>query len=111
MRGGAGSRRAPRYPSRSRPRRRARSRAASAQAPNLIPGVRHVVAVASGKGGVGKSTVAANLAIRLAQLGHRVGLLDADIYGPSLPMMLGIQEQAAACAATACCRSRSSASR
>jgi ATP-binding protein involved in chromosome partitioning len=64
-----------------------------AQVPNLIPGVRHVVAVASGKGGVGKSTVAANLAIRLAQLGHRVGLLDSDIYGPSLPMMLGIQEK------------------
>jgi ATP-binding protein involved in chromosome partitioning len=64
-----------------------------AQAPDLIPGVRHVVAVASGKGGVGKSTVAANLAIRLAQLGHRVGLLDSDIYGPSLPMMLGIQDK------------------
>jgi ATP-binding protein involved in chromosome partitioning len=64
-----------------------------AQAPSLIPGVRHVVAVASGKGGVGKSTVAANLAIRLAQLGHSVGLLDSDIYGPSLPMMLGIQDK------------------
>jgi ATP-binding protein involved in chromosome partitioning len=60
---------------------------------NLIPGVRHVVAVASGKGGVGKSTVAANLAIKLGQLGHRVGLLDSDIYGPSVPMMLGINEK------------------
>ncbi len=66
---------------------------AVAQDPNLIPEVRHVVAVASGKGGVGKSTVAANLAIRLGQLGHRVGLLDADIYGPSMPMMFGIQER------------------
>ena len=61
--------------------------------PGLIPGVEHVVAVASGKGGVGKSTVAANLAVRLAQLGSRVGLLDADIYGPSMPMMFGIDER------------------
>jgi len=55
-----------------------------------IPGVRHVIAVASGKGGVGKSTVAVNLAIALAKQGHRVGLLDADCYGPSIPIMLGI---------------------
>ncbi len=66
---------------------------AVAQDPSLIPEVRHVVAVASGKGGVGKSTVAANLAVRLGQLGHRVGLLDADIYGPSMPMMFGIGER------------------
>jgi ATP-binding protein involved in chromosome partitioning len=66
---------------------------AIAQNPDLIPEVRHVVAVASGKGGVGKSTVAANLAVRLGQLGHRVGLLDADLYGPSVPMMFGIQER------------------
>lgn len=55
----------------------------------LIPGVKTVIAVASGKGGVGKSTVAANLAISLAQSGARVGLLDADIYGPSMPLMMG----------------------
>lgn len=58
--------------------------------PSLLPGVRHVVAVASGKGGVGKSTVASNLAVRLAQMGHSVGLMDADIYGPSAPLMFGI---------------------
>src|SRR6059036_938843 len=57
-----------------------------------IPGVKHVVAVASGKGGVGKSTVATNLALALAMHGRRVGLLDADIYGPSLPIMMGIHE-------------------
>src|SRR5262245_46749113 len=66
---------------------------AISQDASLIPEVRHVVAVASGKGGVGKSTVAANLAIELAQLGHATGLLDSDIYGPSVPMMLGIQEK------------------
>lgn len=55
-----------------------------------VPGVLHVVLVMSGKGGVGKSTVAANLALALARMGLRVGLLDADIYGPSVPTMLGI---------------------
>ena len=56
----------------------------------LLPGVKNIVAVASGKGGVGKSTTAANLALALAAEGARVGLLDADIYGPSMPMMMGI---------------------
>ena len=60
------------------------------QKPGPLPGVRHVVAVASGKGGVGKSTVAANLAVALAARGQRVGLLDADVYGPSQPRMLGV---------------------
>ncbi|MFN8570161.1 MAG: Mrp/NBP35 family ATP-binding protein [Kouleothrix sp.] len=58
-----------------------------------IPGVSHVIAVAAGKGGVGKSTVAVNLAVALAQEGARVGLLDADIYGPSVPLMLGTKGQ------------------
>ncbi len=58
-----------------------------------IPGVRSVIAVASGKGGVGKSTVAANLALALARLGLRTGLLDADIYGPSVPRLLDIREK------------------
>ncbi len=58
-----------------------------------VPGVRSIIAVASGKGGVGKSTVAVNLALGLAALGHKIGLLDADIYGPSAPRLLNITEK------------------
>jgi ATP-binding protein involved in chromosome partitioning len=60
---------------------------------NILPGVRFSVAVASGKGGVGKSTVAANLALALERIGRRVGLMDSDIYGPSQQMMMGISEK------------------
>jgi ATP-binding protein involved in chromosome partitioning len=61
--------------------------------PAPVPGVRHIIAVASGKGGVGKSTVASNLAVALAQEGKATGLLDADIYGPSIPRMMGVSER------------------
>lgn len=60
--------------------------------PDLLPEVRNIIAVSSGKGGVGKSTVAANLAVALARMGHRVGLLDCDIFGPSVPKMFQIED-------------------
>src|SRR5271163_4458042 len=59
------------------------------QGPQPLPGVETIIAVGSGKGGVGKTTVAVNLALALAKMGHKVGLLDADVYGPNVPIMLG----------------------
>nr|WP_139236349.1 Mrp/NBP35 family ATP-binding protein [Sedimentitalea nanhaiensis] len=66
------------------------ARKAEPQGPQPVPGIARIIAIASGKGGVGKSTVAANLACALAAEGRRVGLLDADVYGPSQPRMLGV---------------------
>lgn len=65
----------------------------SAEAANGLASVKHIIAIASGKGGVGKSTTAVNVALAMAALGAKVGLLDADIYGPSQPLMLGVAEQ------------------
>jgi ATP-binding protein involved in chromosome partitioning len=66
----------------------------SGEQPKLpIPGVRNLIAVGSGKGGVGKTTVAVNTAVALSQLGFKVGLLDADVYGPNVPLMMGIRDQ------------------
>jgi ATP-binding protein involved in chromosome partitioning len=63
------------------------------QVPKLpIPGVKHLIAVGSGKGGVGKTTVSVNLAVGLAALGYKVGLMDADVYGPNVPLMMGINQ-------------------
>ena len=67
--------------------------AGAPQGPQALPGIQHVIAVGSGKGGVGKTTVSVNLAVALAKMGHRVGLIDADIYGPNVPMMLGATRQ------------------
>ncbi|MDO4319707.1 MAG: Mrp/NBP35 family ATP-binding protein [Bacteroidales bacterium] len=64
-----------------------------AEAAPVLPGVKNIIGVSSGKGGVGKSTVAANLAVALAREGYKVGLLDADIFGPSVPKMFGIEDE------------------
>ena len=67
--------------------------AAAPPAPLPLRGIRHIVAIGSGKGGVGKTTVAVNLSVALAKLGYKVGLIDADIYGPNVPTMLGATRQ------------------
>ena len=66
---------------------------APAPKPQVLPGVKNIIGISSGKGGVGKSTVSANLAVALAREGYKVGLLDADIFGPSMPKMLGVEDE------------------
>lgn len=69
-----------------------KTKTVAAPAPKLLQGVKNIIGVSSGKGGVGKSTVATNLAVSLAQKGYKVGLLDADIFGPSAPLMFGLED-------------------
>src|ERR1044071_3404958 len=68
-------------------------KAHAAEGKQPVPGVGNIVAVSSGKGGVGKSTVAVNLSVALAQFGARVGLLDTDVYGPNVPIMVGLNQE------------------
>ena len=70
-----------------------RAQPAAAPAAPVLPGVKNIIGISSGKGGVGKSTVAANLAVALAKEGYSVGLLDADIFGPSVPKMFGVEDE------------------
>jgi len=72
---------------------KAKSQPQSVKADEIESGIKNIIAIASGKGGVGKSTVAANLAVALAERGNRVGLVDADIYGPSIPKMFGVEDE------------------
>src|SRR4051812_35219325 len=71
----------------------AHTQGAQPPAPQQLPGIKTIIAVGSGKCGVGKTTVAVNLAIALAKMGHKTGLLDADIYGPNVPLMMGVTAQ------------------
>lgn len=70
-----------------------KTRVVAPEKPKILPGVKNIIGVSSGKGGVGKSTVAANLAVALAAKGYKVGLLDADIFGPSMPKMFGVEDE------------------
>src|ERR1044072_3831190 len=65
----------------------------SSEGKQSVPGIKNIIAVSSGKGGVGKSTVAVNMAVALAQFGAKVGLLDTDVYGPNVPIMVGVDKE------------------